>query len=195
MCGRATVLRSRRVITPEGMVAADVVVEGERIVCGRAGSGARSSRAAGVEDLGDLVLMPGLIDVHVHVNEPGRTEWEGFEHATRAAAAGGVTMLADMPLNSDPVTIDLASLALKHAAAGGQCHVDVGFYAGLVPSNASRPTLLGAIEEIGVLAWKTFLCDSGLASFEKSGRDRARSGDAGARRRRRPTPRSRRDRR
>ena len=114
--------------------------------------------------------MPGLVDAHVHVNEPGRTEWEGFAHATRAAAAGGVTTLADMPLNSDPVTTSVAALAAKQAAAEGQCWIDVGFHAGLVPANAARRDQILDLDARGVLAWKAFLCDSGLADFPASTR-------------------------
>jgi allantoinase len=156
------VLRSRRVITAEGVVAADVVIEDQRIA---AVEPAGASRAGPIEDLGDLALMAGMVDPHVHINEPGRTEWEGFAHATRAAAAGGATTLADMPLNSDPVTTDGAALAQKRDAARGQCWVDVGFHGGLVPGNARRPEILGALERGGVLAWKAFLCDSGIADF------------------------------
>jgi allantoinase len=158
------VLRSRRVITPEGVVGADVVIEAERII-GVAPLGEQTSRASRVEDLGDLVLMPGIVDAHVHINEPGRTEWEGFAHATRAAAAGGVTTLADMPLNSDPVTTSVAALAAKRTAARDQCWVDVGFHAGLVPANAARREVLLDLDREGVLAWKAFLCDSGLSDF------------------------------
>ena len=81
------------------------------------------------------VLMPGLVDTHVHINEPGRTEWEGFETATRAAAAGGVTTLVEMPLNSIPPTTTLAGFKQKLAAADGKCSVDVGFWGGVVPGN------------------------------------------------------------
>jgi allantoinase len=118
------------------------------------------------EDLGDLVISPGVIDAHVHVNEPGRTEWEGFETATKAAAAGGVTMLVDMPLNSSPVTTIVAALEEKRAAAQGKCYVDVGFYGGLVPGNADR---LEPLINAGVCGVKTFLCDSGLDEFPASG--------------------------
>ena len=101
----------------------------------------RGSEAAQVVELGDdVVLLPGLVDTHVHVNEPGRTEWEGFATATRAAAAGGVTTIVDMPLNSLPPTLDPASLAVKRAAAAGQCAVDVGFWGGAVPGNLGRLT-------------------------------------------------------
>jgi allantoinase len=110
----------------------------------------------------DVVVLPGLIDAHVHVCEPGHTEWEGFATATRAAAAGGVTTLVDMPLDSVPVTVTAEALAIKRSAAGGQCHVDVGFWGGVVPSN------LGSIEplhEAGVLGFKCFLADSGSEDF------------------------------
>ena len=99
----------------------------------------RSVAGRDVVELGDdVVLLPGLVDTHVHVNEPGRTEWEGFATATRAAAAGGVTTILDMPLNSLPPTLDPAALAVKRAAAAGQCAVDVGFWGGAVPGNLGR---------------------------------------------------------
>ncbi|MFB9376840.1 allantoinase AllB [Kineococcus gynurae] len=110
----------------------------------------------------DEVLLPGLVDTHVHVNEPGRTEWEGFASATRAAAAGGITTIVDMPLNSVPVTLDPASLAVKRAAAQGQCVVDVGFWGGAVPGNA--PDLPG-LHAAGVFGVKCFLLDSGIEEF------------------------------
>jgi len=113
-------------------------------------------------DFGALVVMPGLVDSHVHVNEPGRTEWEGFASATRAAAAGGITTLVDMPLNSTPVTTSLAALEVKRAVARGQCHVDLAFWAGVVPGNAAGlPMLL----EAGVPGAKAFLIDSGIDDF------------------------------
>jgi allantoinase len=114
------------------------------------------------EDLGELALMPGLVDTHVHVNEPGRTEWEGFATATRAAAAGGVTTIIDMPLNAIPPTVDVDALAAKRAAAAGQCHVDVGFWGGAVPGNAAQ---LPALHEAGVFGFKAFLIDSGVPEF------------------------------
>jgi allantoinase len=116
-----------------------------------------------VHDVGDSVVMPGLVDTHVHVNEPGRTEWEGFETVTRAAAAGGVTTLLDMPLNSIPATTSVAALEEKRAAARGQCHIDVGFIGGVVPGNTPD---LGPLATAGVLAFKCFLIDSGVAEFE-----------------------------
>jgi allantoinase len=106
--------------------------------------------------------MPGVIDTHVHVNEPGRTEWEGFESVTRAAAAGGVTTILDMPLNSIPATTDVASLDAKISAARGKTWVDVGFIGGVVPGNQNT---LGALARAGVLAFKCFLVPSGVPEF------------------------------
>jgi allantoinase len=110
----------------------------------------------------DAVLLPGLVDTHVHVNEPGRTEWEGFATATAAAAAGGITTILDMPLNSLPPTLDPDALATKRAAAQGQVRVDVGFWGGAVPANLRRLTdLLDA----GAYGVKCFLLDSGVPEF------------------------------
>src|SRR6516164_3380690 len=110
----------------------------------------------------DEVLLPGLVDTHVHVNEPGRDHWEGFASATRAAAAGGITTIIDMPLNSIPPTIDAAALRAKREAAAGQVHVDVGFWGGAVPGNSGRlPELHGA----GAFGFKVFLVDSGVPEF------------------------------
>jgi allantoinase len=111
---------------------------------------------------GDVVLLPGLVDTHVHVNDPGRADWEGFPHATRAAAAGGVTTIVDMPLNSLPPTTDLAALEVKRLAAQGSAFVDVGFWGGAVPTN--RHDLPG-LWSAGVLGFKCFLADSGVEEF------------------------------
>jgi allantoinase len=120
-----------------------------------------------VVELGDdVVLLPGLVDTHVHVNEPGRTEWEGFATATRAAAAGGVTTVLDMPLNSIPPTLDPDALETKRAAARGQLAVDVGFWGGAVPGNAGR---LGALLRAGAFGVKCFLPDSGVGEFPAIG--------------------------
>ncbi|MGN6677051.1 MAG: allantoinase AllB [Streptosporangiaceae bacterium] len=110
----------------------------------------------------DEVLMPGLVDTHVHVNEPGRTDWEGFATATAAAAAGGVTTIIDMPLNSIPPTIDVAALEAKRAAAEDQCAVDVGFWGGAVPSNEADRA---ALHDAGVFGFKCFMIDSGVPEF------------------------------
>jgi allantoinase len=150
-------LRSRRVVTPEGTRPATVVVDGERIAAvepydvpfehGR------------VEDLGELALLPGLVDTHVHLNEPGRTEWEGFSTATAAAAAGGITTLVDMPLNCIPATTTVSALKAKRRAAEGQLVVDVGFYGGVIPGNADH---LEPLIDAGVLGFKAFLIESGV---------------------------------
>lgn len=151
---------SRRVITPEGERHAAIVVRGETIIdvvpFDRAPSGIP------IHDFGDCVLLPGLVDAHVHVNEPGRTEWEGFATATSAAAAGGITTLVDMPLNSSPVTTTAESFQKKFEAAQGKLHVDVGFYGGIVPGNAND---IPALIEAGVLGFKAFLCHSGIDEF------------------------------
>jgi len=108
------------------------------------------------------ILLPGLVDAHVHLNEPGRTEWEGFWTGTRAAASGGVTTVVDMPLNAIPPTTTVEALREKVKAAQGQCWVDVGFYGGIVPGNASE--LKGLVRE-GVRGFKGFLIDSGVRGY------------------------------
>jgi allantoinase len=150
------VLRSRRTVLPEGERPASVCVRDGRI--------AEIAPYEGVDgvDLEDVALLPGLVDTHVHVNEPGRTEWEGFATATRAAAAGGVTTIVDMPLNSLPPTVDAGALAVKRAAAEGQCHVDTGFWGGAIPGNAGE---LAALYDAGVFGFKAFLVDSGVPEF------------------------------
>jgi allantoinase len=115
-----------------------------------------------VIDCGDSVLMPGIVDTHVHVNEPGRTEWEGFETATSAAAAGGVTTLIDMPLNSIPATTTREALRAKMTAAKGKLRVDLGLWGGVVPGNSEE---LGGLLDAGVLGFKAFLVPSGVAEF------------------------------
>ena len=113
-------------------------------------------------DAGELLVMPGLVDTHVHVNEPGRTNWEGFESATRAAAAGGITTLLDMPLNSIPATTTVAALAIKRAAAEGKTSVNVEFIGGVVPGNTGE---LEGLRDAGVRAFKCFLSPSGVDEF------------------------------
>jgi allantoinase len=110
----------------------------------------------------DVVLLPGLVDSHVHVCEPGNTDWEGFATATRAGAAGGITTLVDMPLDSVPTTVSTGALQIKREAAEGQCHVDVGFWGGVVPDNLDQ---LHSLHEAGVLGFKCFLADSGTEDF------------------------------
>jgi allantoinase len=156
-------IKSQRVVRPDGVGPATIVIRGEHIedvVQGESG-------LAQVEDLGALTISPGLIDTHVHINEPGRSEWEGFASATRAAAAGGVTTLVDMPLNSIPVTTDAAALAHKLAASEQQRFVDVGFWGGVVPYNVAQLSELAAG---GVLGYKTFLTHSGIDEFPNTTR-------------------------
>lgn len=114
------------------------------------------------EDYGDLVVMPGLVDSHVHVNEPGRADWEGFDTATRAAAAGGTTTIVDMPLNSIPPTISVEALAEKRQVASTKISVDTAFWGGIVPGSAAEiPGMINA----GVAGFKAFMVDSGVAEF------------------------------
>jgi allantoinase len=154
------VLRSRRVVLPEGERPLAVCVR-DGLITALEPYDAVIVAEADV-DLADDALLPGLVDTHVHVNEPGRTEWEGFATATRAAAAGGVTTMLDMPLNAIPPTVDVAALAAKRAAAAGQCAVDVGFWGGAVPGNgpALRP-----LHEAGVFGFKCFTSPSGVDEF------------------------------
>ncbi|MFD8809517.1 allantoinase AllB [Streptomyces sp. NPDC059597] len=154
-------LRSTRVVTPEGVGPATVTVAAGTVTAvlpydaPLPGSTRR-------EELGDHALLPGLVDTHVHVNDPGRAEWEGFRTATRAAAAGGITTLVDMPLNSLPPTTTTAHLDVKRAAAQGRTHVDVGFWGGALPGNVKD---LRPLHEAGVFGFKAFLSPSGVEEF------------------------------
>ena len=153
-------IRARRAVTPEGVRPVTVAVRDGRIAAVAAFGDFPD--AAAVEELpGQQVLLPGLVDTHVHVNEPGRTEWEGFASATRAAAAGGVTTLIDMPLNSVPPTTTTGALRRKRAAARGGW-VDVGFWGGAVPGNLGE---LAGLHQAGVFGFKAFLVDSGVPEF------------------------------
>src|SRR5882724_12345173 len=125
--------QSKRVVTPEGVRPAAILVEEEKIR-GVVSHGEIPIDVP-VKDFGELAILPGLVDSHVHINEPGRTEWEGFFTATRAAAAGGITTLIEMPLNSIPATTNVAALQAKLAAADGKLSVDTGFWGGVVPGN------------------------------------------------------------
>jgi allantoinase len=173
------VLRSTRVITPEGTRPASVAVAGGRITAVLPHDTPITDARARVEDFGDDVLMPGLVDTHVHVNEPGRTEWEGFRTATRAAAAGGITTLVDMPLNSVPPTTTVGGLRAKRAAAAGRVHIDVGFWGGALPGNTAD---LRPLHEAGVFGFKAFLAPSGVDEFphlDQEGLARSLAGIAG----------------
>ena len=154
------VIRSERVLIGGALYAATIHVRDGVIVS----TGAYTDMPAGVRaiDVGAHVVMPGLVDTHVHINDPGRTDWEGFAHATRAAAAGGVTTLVDMPLNSIPATTTVAALERKRSAADGHCYVDVGFWGGVVPGNVAD---LQPLARAGVLGFKAFLSPSGVDEF------------------------------
>jgi allantoinase len=147
-------IRSNRVVLGDEVRPASVEHSGGKIV--------RIADGPADLDLGDLVLMPGLVDTHVHVNDPGRSDWEGFETATRAAAAGGSTTIVDMPLNSIPPTVDLAALETKRRAAKGRLSVDVGFWGGLIPGSEPALALLAGS---GVCGFKAFMVDSGVPEF------------------------------
>jgi allantoinase len=160
MAATQLTIRSQRVVTAAGLRPAAVHVRNGAIT---AVTGIDDVPADGtVVDAGTDIVAPGLVDIHVHVNEPGRTEWEGFATATRAAAAGGVTTLVDMPLNSVPPTVSLDALERKRTAAEGQCHVDVGFWGGAVPGNLDE---LADLHAAGVFGFKAFLVDPGVVEF------------------------------
>src|SRR5687767_1662727 len=151
-------IQSSRVVTPDGVRPAAIHISDGRIVQVTGMQGPQRDAV----DAGDLVVMPGIIDTHVHVNEPGRTAWEGFETATRAAAAGGVTTILDMPLNAVPATTTAAAFDAKREAARGRTHVNVAYIGGVVPGNAGE---LEALRDAGVRAFKCFLSPSGVDEF------------------------------
>jgi allantoinase len=154
------VVRGRKVITPDGERAAAIHVRAGLISAITAFDDCPSG--ALVHEAGDSVVMPGVVDTHVHINEPGRTDWEGFSTATRAAAAGGITTLIEMPLNSIPATTTAAGFREKLAATAGKLWVDVGFWGGVVPGNAAE---LRPLWESGVFGFKCFLVPSGVEEF------------------------------
>jgi len=155
------VLHAPRAITVQGEVARTVADRGGRIAAvGDFGADLAADRV--VRLALDEVLLPGLVDTHVHINDPRRTEWEGFASATRAAAAGGVTTIVDMPLNSLPPTVDVAALEVKRKAAEENCFLDVGFWGGAIPGNVSD---LRPLYDAGVFGFKCFLADSGVEEF------------------------------
>ena len=156
-------IRSERVVLPDGMRPATIVVTDGRIAAIEPHSGQPNDGAASTIEAGSSVVMPGLVDSHVHINDPGRADWEGFATATRAAAAGGITTLVDMPLNSIPSTTTVAALDAKRRAAAGRCHVDVAFWGGVVPGNARD---LEPLARAGVRGFKCFLSPSGVDEFD-----------------------------
>jgi allantoinase len=164
------VISSTRVATPQGVGAADVVITGGVITAvTEQGSGPDAARRF---DVATAALLPGVVDTHVHVNEPGRTEWEGFETATRAAAAGGVTTIVDMPLNSVPVTTTVHALERKARAAERRASVDYAFWGGVIPGNVDE---LVPLSRAGARGFKCFLVPSGIDEFPAVGEAELRS--------------------
>ncbi len=153
-------ITSQRVITPQEERAAAILIRGEKIL--DIISISEIPTDCPVEDMGNNVVMPGLVDTHVHINEPGRTDWEGFETATKAAAAGGITTLVDMPLNCIPVTTTVDALNQKIVATQNQLWIDCGFYGGLIPDNIQD---IEPLADAGVLGFKAFLSPSGIDEF------------------------------
>lgn len=158
-------IKSTRVLLENEIKAAVIIIENEKIinVC----SAVPINFEGTVDDVGDSVLMPGLIDCHVHINEPGRSHWEGFETATKAAAAGGITTLVDMPLNASPVTTTAINFDIKLKSLAGKLHVNCGFWGGIVPDNLND---LKALLDSGVLGLKAFLTHSGIDDFPNATR-------------------------
>jgi allantoinase len=155
------VIRAARVVTGGRIADRSIGVAGGRITA--VGPIDLPATGTSVVEFGpDVVVLPGLVDTHVHVCEPGNTQWEGFGTATMAAAAGGITTLVDMPLDSVPSTVTVAALEAKRDAAAGHCFVDVGFWGGVVPGNGAD---LGPLRSAGVLGFKCFLADSGTPDF------------------------------
>jgi allantoinase len=155
------VIRGGRVVTPAGIIDADVAIDGESI----AGIAAETSAGEREIDARGLTVLPGMIDVHLHFNEPGRTEWEGAESGSRALAAGGGTLFFDMPLNSSPCTVGPREFEHKRVALEAASVTDFGLWAGIVPGNAGA---LADLAECGAVGFKAFLCDSGLPEFPRA---------------------------
>jgi allantoinase len=158
------VVCGERILVPSGVRAASLVVRDGRIAA--IGGYADRPAAVPVIDAGPLAVIPGVVDTHVHLNDPGRADWEGFDTGTRAAAAGGVTTVVDMPLNSIPPTTSVDGLEAKLRAAEGRCAVDVGFWGGVVPGNVAS---LEPLARRGVLGYKCFLAPSGVEEFQHVG--------------------------
>jgi len=153
-------IASQKVLTLEGEKPAAILIKGEKIL--DVVSIENIPENCPNQDMGNNVIMPGLVDAHVHINEPGRTDWEGFETATKAAAAGGITTIVDMPLNCIPVTTTVDALNQKIIATKDQLWIDCGFYGGLIPDNIQD---LESLADAGVLGFKAFLSPSGIDEF------------------------------
>ncbi|KAI4299370.1 hypothetical protein L6164_032837 [Bauhinia variegata] len=170
-------ISSKRIVTPDGIISGSVEInQGKIISIVKGGIPHGNSKQKHVIDYGEAVVMPGLIDAHVHLNEPGRTEWEGFLSGTKAAAAGGVTTVVDMPLNNHPTTVSKETLELKLEATKKKLYVDVGFWGGLIPENALNSSILDGLLSAGVLGVKTFMCPSGIDDFPMTTIDHIREG-------------------
>lgn len=167
-----TLLKSRRAVIGNEVKPAAILIEGERIAEILPYDTVLGSADIRVHDYGNLALLPGIVDTHVHINQPGRTEWEGFQTATAAAAKGGITTLVDMPLNCDPVTTTAAALDTKIKSCAGLLHVDCGFYGGVVPNNLAD---LEPLIDAGVLGFKSFLIHSGIHEFPHCGEKELRA--------------------
>lgn len=161
-------IRSKNVLTPKGSVDGIILISNAKIIDIVS---SHDSFNFPVEDVGESIVMPGIIDPHVHINEPGRTEWEGFDTATKAAAAGGITTLIEMPLNASPVTTTKSNFQIKLDAAKNKLHVNCGFWGGVVPDNLSD---LEELLESGVFGLKAFLTHSGIDDFPNTNADHLR---------------------
>src|SRR5271155_2167159 len=156
------IVRGRKVILPDAPDAAPASIHVQHGVITAITSSDEAPAGVPTFDAGDLLVMPGIVDPHVHINDPGRTDWEGFSTATRAAAAGGVTTLIEMPLNSIPATTSAEGFRAKLAATAGKLNVDTGFWGGVVPGNTAE---LRPLWDAGVFGFKCFLVPSGVDEF------------------------------
>ncbi len=157
---KSKIIKSERVVFPDGIKKASIIICNGIIT--DIVDYSDNEVDMDIIDVGKNLILPGFIDPHVHINEPGRTEWEGFETATKAALSGGVTTLVDMPLNSSPVTTSVKSFDEKMVAANKNLHVNIGFWGGIVPGNLND--IEGLIKR-GVLGFKAFLTHSGIDEF------------------------------
>lgn len=153
------IIKGNNILTPDGLLPSVVLVKDGRIYSIQTDL---PGDARTIVDIGDKILMPGITDPHVHINEPGRTDWEGFDTATRAAIAGGITTLVDMPLNASPVTTTVQALEQKIGTAARQLHANCGYWGGIIPGNENE---IEPLINKGVLGFKAFLTHSGIDEF------------------------------
>jgi allantoinase len=161
-------IQSKNILTPSGFIDGYVFIEGDKIVDVISSN---NSIVFPIEEVGECIVMPGIIDPHVHINEPGRTEWEGFDTATKAAAAGGIITMIEMPLNASPVTTTKNNFQIKLDAAKNKLHVNCGFWGGIVPDNLHE---LEELLESGVFGLKAFLTHSGIVDFPNTSAEHLR---------------------